>query len=102
MSSTAVLEATWRFCNRANATPNQGFVMEQVGKIGYVGFPSMGNMDSYSQSGVLTCVEDSENNQMFSPLQRQINEGEKPIMVEAAFLHLFLSIYPTFRTQVSN
>lgn len=107
VASTPVLEESWRLCNLANSVQNQGFVMEQVGNIGYVGFSSMGNMASHSQSGI--CYGnlvglDGENNQIFSPLHRQINEEEKPIMVEAGFLQLFFSIYgcPTFQTQVSN
>ncbi|KAJ0040081.1 hypothetical protein Pint_27435 [Pistacia integerrima] len=96
VASTPVLEESWRLCNLANSVPNQGFVMEQVGNIGYVGFPSMGN--NQICYGNLVAL-DGENNQIFSPLYRQINEGEKPIMLEAGFLQLFFSIYG-FQTQI--
>ncbi|KAK3211433.1 hypothetical protein Dsin_016139 [Dipteronia sinensis] len=104
LASTPLLSESWRLCNLANRTPNAGFVTEQIGDIGYVAFSSM---EMISESDI--CYGELEpldrgNNQFFSPLHRQINEGEDPIMVHSGFLSLFFAIYscPDFQTQMEE
>ncbi|KAK2656327.1 hypothetical protein Ddye_009379 [Dipteronia dyeriana] len=104
LASTPLLSESWRLCSVANTTPNAGFVTYQIGDIGYVAFSSM---EMISESDI--CYGELEpldrgNNQFLSPLHRQINEGEDPIMVHTGFLRLFFAIYscPGFRTQMED
>ncbi|KAH7566933.1 hypothetical protein ACOSP7_023639 [Xanthoceras sorbifolium] len=100
LASTPLVCESWRLCNLANTTPNPGFVTEQIGSIGYVGFSNMEISEPDVCYGNMVALD----NQLFSPLHRQINEGEEPILVHGGFLHLFFSIYgcPYFQTQMEE
>ncbi|KAK1551850.1 hypothetical protein Q3G72_029855 [Acer saccharum] len=104
LASTPLLSESWQLCNLANTKPNAGFLTEQIGDIGYVAFSSMEMIPEsdicYGELGPL----DRGNNQLFSPLHRQINEGEDPIKVHTGFLDLFFAIYscPDFLTQMEE
>ncbi|KAK0605103.1 hypothetical protein LWI29_022805 [Acer saccharum] len=104
LASTPLLSESWQLCNLANTKPNTGFLTEQIGDIGYVAFSSMEMIPEsdicYGELGPL----DRGNNQLFSPLHRQINEGEDPIKVHTGFLDLFFAIYscPDFVTQMEE
>ncbi|KAI9165315.1 hypothetical protein LWI28_011674 [Acer negundo] len=104
LASTPLLSESWQLCNLANTTANAGFVTRQIGDVGYVAFSSMEMISEsdicYGELGPLDIGKD----QFFSPLHRQINEGEDPIMVHTGFLRLFFAIYscPDFQTQMEE
>ncbi|XP_038692866.1 lipase-like PAD4 [Tripterygium wilfordii] len=102
LASTPLLEESWRLCDRANASPGQAFLIEQVGSRVYVAFsgvqyliqgsdPSFGNLVSL----------DGVSEDFLAPLHYR-NEGEEPVMVHAGLLHLFISSYQAFKTQMST
>lgn len=107
VASSPLLSESWRLCYHITTAtspsiPSQSFVMKQVGSIGYVAFSSIiseAEADFCCCNGNLVALDD----QFFSPLNKQINEGEEePVLVHAGFLQLFFSIYasPSFQTQM--
>lgn len=107
VASSPLLSESWRLCcdittAASPSIPGQSFVMKQVGSIGYVAFSSI---ISEAEAGICCCNGNlvALDDQFFSPLNKQINEGEEePVLVHAGFLRLFFSIYasPIFQTQV--
>lgn len=106
VASRPLLSESWTLCCNIITTTNpsiqsESFVMKQVGSIGYVAFPSI-----ISEAEAHICCNGNlvpMDDQFFSPLNKQINEGEEdPVLVHAGFLQLFFSIYasPSFQTQV--
>lgn len=101
LASTPLLPESWKLCSLANTTPHMSCRTEQIGGIGYLAFSSM---ELISESDICDGSLVPLDTANFSPLHRQINETEDPILVHAGFLRLFFSIHAStdFQTQMQE
>ncbi|KAL9233359.1 hypothetical protein vseg_008374 [Gypsophila vaccaria] len=104
MASTNVLIDSWNTCNYANSPVSEGFVINQNGPIGLLGFSGL----KYLRHGLgpnlkdMVGLHDGPFNGLFSGPGRPGVEHDGPIMVHAGLLELFLGVYgtPSFQTQM--
>uniref|UniRef100_A0A2P2KZ21 Uncharacterized protein n=1 Tax=Rhizophora mucronata TaxID=61149 RepID=A0A2P2KZ21_RHIMU len=114
LSSTPLLSESWGLCSLANVNSrsSNGFLTEQIGTTGYVAFsgvqfdsPGAGfPMTSDSTCRNLVPLDDVAScNSIFSPINGRYEGEEKPVMVHARSLWIFLSMCenPIFQSQVS-
>ncbi|KAG5241871.1 lipase PAD [Salix suchowensis] len=106
LASTPLLSESWRLCNLASQNSPLGFVVTQVGSIGYVAFSGtlfVSGSDPSFKNLVRLPVRDGAGNHLFVPLHDK-NEGEEPVMVQGALLRIFENMYsnPSFRNQIST
>ncbi|XP_021900321.1 lipase-like PAD4 isoform X1 [Carica papaya] len=103
IASTPLLSESWRMCSVATRNSPQSFVMEQVGEIVYVAFPAaqMVHVGSEPSCREMVRLDFASCSSALFPLCRPI-DGEEPVMVHAALLSLFLSVFqsPSFQSQM--
>ncbi|XP_031401092.1 lipase-like PAD4 [Punica granatum] len=101
VASTPLLDSTWRICSHANAVAPRGYVVEVAGGVGYLAFSGVqvvGGSDSElcdPKWGSMVPL-DAASNGLFSALKSPVEEEEgeeRPVMVHAGFLQLFLDFY---------
>ncbi|KAL2471562.1 Uncharacterized protein Adt_39698 [Abeliophyllum distichum] len=97
LASTPLLKESWKLCHHANTALVQNFVMNQVGEVNYVAFPTvqkLGGANSCSKDSVAlgTAAEG-----FFIAFNRH-DEGEAPVMFHVGLLQLFLALYNTHIT----
>uniref|UniRef100_A0A2P2KZ26 Lipase-like PAD4 n=1 Tax=Rhizophora mucronata TaxID=61149 RepID=A0A2P2KZ26_RHIMU len=114
LSSTPLLSESWGLCSLANVNSrsSNGFLTEQIGTTGYVAFsgvqfdsPGAGfPMTSDSTCRNLVPLDDVAScNSIFSPINGRYEGEEKPVMVHARSLWIFLSMCenPIFQSQMN-
>uniref|UniRef100_A0A5B7B1P6 Putative lipase-like PAD4 n=1 Tax=Davidia involucrata TaxID=16924 RepID=A0A5B7B1P6_DAVIN len=103
LASTPLLLESWKLCSLANATAQQSFVVNPIGKVTYVAFSGVQMVSGLEPScrNLVPLVHSAANGVLFPALDRH-SEGEEPVMVHAGLLHLFLSVFntPNFENQM--
>ncbi|XP_010270277.1 PREDICTED: lipase-like PAD4 [Nelumbo nucifera] len=102
LASTPVLSESWRLCSHANATAPGGFIVNQIGDVGYIAFSGIQVISGLNPNGNnLVLLNGTSSGLSFSP--REVDDSEEPPMVHSGFLHIFHSIYnnPCFQNQIS-
>ncbi|KAH9618476.1 hypothetical protein KSS87_006796 [Heliosperma pusillum] len=104
LASTSILVDSWNTCNTANSHNTEGFVINQNGLMGLVGFAGLKDITNGFGSNLKDMVplQHGDVNGLFSGLDRHGEDHEEPVMVHAGLLKLFLGVYGTssFQTQV--
>lgn len=108
MASTPLLSDAWRLCSHANAAAPGGFLAEVAGGVGYLAFSAVQEAGGGCEPPDPLCGSmvrlDAAANGLFMALKSHVKdeEGERPAMVHAGFLHLFMGLYgnPNFHDQV--
>jgi len=99
ISSTPLLSDSWRLCTRANAAPFRPFLVDRVGASVYVAFSGVQMLAASDPNWRdLVPLHSIGGVPLFSP--RRSKESEEPVMVHAAMLNLFLSLFNSFQNQV--
>ncbi|KAK9735536.1 hypothetical protein RND81_04G211200 [Saponaria officinalis] len=107
LASTNILPDSWNTCNYANSPVSEGFVINQNGPVGLVGFSGL----KYLRHGLgpnlkdMVGLQDGPFNGLFPGPGRYGADGDdhdEPVMVHAGLLGLFLGVYgtPSFQTQM--
>lgn len=104
LASTNVLLESWNTCNYANSPVSEGFVINQNGPVGLVGFSGL----KYLRHGFgpnlngMVGLQGGPFDGLFPGPGRHSDDNDEPIMVHAGLLDLFLGVYgtPSFQTQM--
>lgn len=98
LTSTPLLEESWRLCSHVKAAAQRSFSVNLVGQVAYVAFSGV---------QVVACSEESCRNLVelgtcaqgiFTSFPSHV-EGEEAVMVHAGMLQLFLSFYNSHNFQ---
>ncbi|KAL3630242.1 Lipase-like pad4 [Castilleja foliolosa] len=102
LASTPLLEESWRMCHRANAAAQQSFAVDREGKVAYVAFSGVQEVDcSEESSRGLVELEIGGAKGIFGGFGGG-DDGKEPIMVHGGLLQLFLIYHsnPNFQLKM--